>query len=297
MAQYLSGLLAAAALAMLPCAACAQDASAAGTAVVLDVTGAIGPASAEYVHNGLAEAQRRHAKVIVLRMDTPGGLSSSMRAIISDILASPIPVIGYVAPAGARAASAGTYMMYASHLAAMAPSTHLGAATPVQIGGGGLLGGGSDDKNKKDEKKSATAPSSPEQAKVLNDAIAYIRSLAQLRGRNVQWAEQAVREAATLTASEAKDKHVIELVADNVTDLLRQADGRTVKVNDHDVTLKTAGLTTVDLRTELAQQAPEHHHQSEYRLSAAARRHLRHHVRVLQPRHLFPRCARRHRAA
>ena len=245
MAQYLSGLLAAAALALLPCAASAQNASAAGTAVVLDVTGAIGPASAEYVHNGLAEAQRRHAKVIVLRMDTPGGLSSSMRAIISDILASPIPVIGYVAPAGARAASAGTYIMYASHLAAMAPSTHLGAATPVQLGGGGLFGGGEKDKKeKKDEKKSATAPSSPEQAKVLNDAIAYIRSLAQLRGRNVQWAEQAVREAATLTATEAKDKHVIELIADNVTDLLRQADGRTVKVNDRDVTLKTAGLKT-----------------------------------------------------
>ncbi len=215
--------------------------------MVLDVSGAIGPASAEYVHNGLAEAQRHHAKVIVLRMDTPGGLSSSMRAIISDILVSPVPVIGYVAPAGARAASAGTYMMYASHLAAMAPSTHLGAATPVQIGGGGLFGGGKDDKDKKDkkdEKKSAAAASSPEEAKALNDAIAYIRSLAQLRGRNVQWAEQAVREAATLTASEAKDKHVIDLIAGNLTDLLRQADGHIVKVNDHDVTLKTASLKT-----------------------------------------------------
>jgi membrane-bound serine protease (ClpP class) len=244
MAKLLVGLLAAMLLAQSPCASSAQDGPAAGTAVVIDLTGAIGPATAEYVHNGLAEAEKRHAKVIVLRMDTPGGLSSSMRAIIHDILASPIPVIGYVAPAGARAASAGTYIMYASHLAAMAPSTHLGAATPVQIGGG-LFGGG--EEKKKDEKKSATAPTTTEQAKVLNDAIAYIRSLAQLRGRNAQWAEQAVREAATLTASEAKDKHVIDLIADNPTDLLRQADGRTVKVNGHDVILKTAGLKTVTI--------------------------------------------------
>lgn len=243
MAQFLSAFLAAAMLALMPGAVCAQDARAAGTAVVLDVTGAIGPATAEYVHNGLAEAETRHATVIVLRMDTPGGLASSMRAIIHNILASPVPVIGYVAPAGGRAASAGTYIMYASHLAAMAPSTHLGAATPVQIGGGGLFGGGSEKKN--DEKKSATAPASTEETKVLNDAIAYIRSLAQLRGRNVQWAEQAVREAATLTATEAKEKHVVDLIADNIPDLLRQADGRVVKVGSHDVTLHTAGLKTV----------------------------------------------------
>ncbi|MEJ2625697.1 MAG: nodulation protein NfeD, partial [Pseudolabrys sp.] len=243
MALSFSGLLVAALLALMPCAACAQGGPAAGTAIVLDVTGAIGPAAAEYVHNSLAEAKTRHAKAVVLRMDTPGGLSSSMRAIIHDILASPIPVIGYVAPAGARAASAGTYIMYATHLAAMAPSTHLGAATPVQIGGG--LFGGAQEKKKDNEKKSATAPASPEQAKVLNDAIAYIRSLAQLRGRNEQWAEAAVREAATLTASEAKDKHVVDLIADNVPDLLRQADGRTVKIDDHAVTLHTAGLRTV----------------------------------------------------
>jgi membrane-bound serine protease (ClpP class) len=242
MAKYLSALLTAAMLALLPCAVSAQNAPAAGIAVVLDITGGIGPATAEYVHNGLAEAEKHHAKVIVLRMDTPGGLSSSMRAIIHDILTSPIPVIGYVAPAGARAASAGTYIMYASHLAAMAPSTHLGAATPVQIGGGGLFGGGNE---KTDNNKNATAPTTTEQAKVLNDAIAYIRSLAQLRGRNAQWAEQAVREAATLTASEAKDKHVVDLTADNIPDLLRKADGRTVKVDDHDVTLRTAGLKTI----------------------------------------------------
>lgn len=243
MAQFLSGLLAAAMLTLLPATVSAQDVPASGTALVLNIDGAIGPAAAEYLHNGLAEAKKRQAKVVVLRMDTPGGLASSMRDIIHDILASPVPVIGYVAPAGARAASAGTYMMYAAHLAAMAPSTHLGAATPVQIGGG-LLPGGKDDKDKKDDKKSATAPSSASEAKAINDAIAYIRSLAQLRGRNAEWAEQAVREAATLTASEAKDKQVIDFVADNVTDLLRQADGRTVKVDGRDVTLKTAGLKT-----------------------------------------------------
>lgn len=245
MAQFLSGLLAAVALALLPCAVSAQEVPAAGAAVMLDLNGAIGPATAEYVHDGLAEAEKRQAKVIVLRMDTPGGLSSSMRAIIHDILASPIPVIGYVAPSGARAASAGTYIMYASHLAAMAPSTHLGAATPVQLGGGGLFGGG--EEKKKDEKKGATTPTTTEQAKVMNDAIAYIRSLAQLRGRNAQWAEQAVREAATLTASEARDKHVIDFIADNVTDLLRLADGRTVKIGGREVTLKTADLKTVSI--------------------------------------------------
>lgn len=234
MARVLSNLVAAVVLAFAP-AVLAQDPPAAGIAVVLDIDGAIGPATAEYVHAGLAEAARRNARVVVLRLDTPGGLSSSMREIIHDILDSPVPVIAYVAPSGARAASAGTYILYASHLAAMAPSTHLGAATPVALGGG-LFGG-----DKKDDKKDAK---SAEEAKAVNDAIAYIRSLAQLRGRNAEWAEKAVREAATLTNSEAKEQRVIELIADSLTDLLQQADGRSVKLGSRELTLSTRGLKT-----------------------------------------------------
>lgn len=234
MARILSNLIAAVLLALAP-AVLAQEPPAAGIAVVLDIDGAIGPATAEYVHAGLAEAARRNARVVVLRLDTPGGLSSSMREIIHDILDSPVPVIAYVAPSGARAASAGTYILYASHLAAMAPSTHLGAATPVALGGG-LFGS-----DKKDDKKDAKGA---EEAKAVNDAIAYIRSLAQLRGRNAEWAEKAVREAATLTNSEAKEQRVIELTADSLTDLLQQADGRSVKLGSRELTLATRGLKT-----------------------------------------------------
>ncbi len=287
MARILSNLIAAVLLALAP-AVLAQEPPAAGIAVVLDIDGAIGPATAEYVHAGLAEAARRNARVVVLRLDTPGGLSSSMREIIHDILDSPVPVIAYVAPSGARAASAGTYILYASHLAAMAPSTHLGAATPVALGGG-LFGS-----DKKDDKKDAK---SAEEAKAVNDAIAYIRSLAQLRGRNAEWAEKAVREAATLTNSEAKEQRVIELTADSLTDLLQQADGRSVKLGSRELTLATRGLKTETRRARLAQQAACHHHQSQHRLSAAARRHLRHPVRVLQPGRRAARRDRRHFAA
>lgn len=214
--------------------------------------GAIGPATAEYVHDASRQAVAAGASAIVLQLDTPGGLAGSMRDIIADMLASPVPVLVYVAPGGARAASAGTYILYAAQLAAMAPGTHLGAATPVSLGGGTPL----------PLPKAAPVPAgaassgspSPlagpggdaETHKVLNDAIAYLRSLAQLRGRNAAWAEQAVRGAATLTATEAKRQRVIDLIATDLPDLLAQADGRTVRVGEREVTLHLRGATVRD---------------------------------------------------
>ncbi|MBR1173296.1 nodulation protein NfeD [Bradyrhizobium sp. KB893862 SZCCT0404] len=197
-------------------------------ALIVSIDGAIGPASASYVKEALATASERRAEVVLLRMNTPGGLNSSMREIIADVLASPIPVVGYVAPSGAHAASAGTYILYATHIAAMAPGTNIGAATPVQIGGPlpGLPSGTpeKDGKDKKDEPKDAMT------AKVTNDAVAFIRSLAELRNRNADWAEKAVREAATLSANGALEAHAIELVARDQAELLRQLDGRVVEV-------------------------------------------------------------------
>ncbi|MGY3467817.1 membrane-bound ClpP family serine protease [Bradyrhizobium sp. LM6.11] len=197
-------------------------------AITVTIGGAIGPASASYLKEALVKAGERRAEIVILRMNTPGGLNSSMREIIADVLASSVPVIGYVAPAGAHAASAGTYILYATHIAAMAPGTNIGAATPVQIGGPlpGLPSGtpDKDGKDKKDEPKDAMT------AKVTNDAVAFIRSLAELRGRNADWAEKAVREAATLSANGALQVHAIDLVARDPADLLRQIDGRDVEV-------------------------------------------------------------------
>lgn len=210
--------------------------------------GPIGPAAAEYFDDAMAQAKHDGAAAVVLRLDTPGGLSESMRQIISRMLASEVPVLGYVAPGGARAASAGTYILYAAQVAAMAPGTHLGAATPVSLGGSTPLplpGAPAPGK----PASAGSTPSAPaatgdaENQKVLNDAIAYIRSLAQLQGRNAAWAEQAVRGAATLTASEALDKHVINFIARDVADLLAQADGHVVEVNGHKLTLQLAGAS------------------------------------------------------
>jgi membrane-bound serine protease (ClpP class) len=198
-------------------------------AVTISIEGAIGPASASYVKEALVKAAERRAELVVLRINTPGGLATSMREIIADVLASPVPVIGYVAPSGAHAASAGTYILYATHIAAMAPGTNLGAATPVQIGGP-LPGmpSGKPDKNEKEAKDAK--PKDAMSEKATNDAVALIRSLAELHGRNADWAEKAVREAASLSANAALQEHVIDIIARDPADLFRQVDGRSVEV-------------------------------------------------------------------
>lgn len=276
-------------------------------AVVLEVDGAIGPATNDFIVRGIENAEETGAALVILRLNTPGGLDSSMRDIIRKILASRVPVATYVSPSGSRAASAGTYIMYASHIAAMAPATNLGSATPVSISPGGLGGGdrpadesgdggqdqdagqaggesgqgngqrdgkenGQQGDQKSDQesgeksaqesaKDSGEAESDAPQGgsamerKVINDAVAYIKGLARLRGRNEEWAEEAVRSAVNLTAEDALDRNVIDYVARDIEDLLEQLDGTTVTVDDQEVQLATADLAveTVepDWRTRL----------------------------------------------
>nr|WP_206695209.1 MULTISPECIES: nodulation protein NfeD [Pseudomonas] len=208
-----------------------------GAVWVLGIDDAIGPASADYLVRSLGQAQEQGAQLVVIRMDTPGGLDSAMRQMIKAILASPVPVATYVAPSGARAASAGTYILYASHVAAMAPGTNLGAATPVQIGG--PPGAAKDDKAKDSDEDTLAR-------KQVNDAAAYIRGLAQLRGRNADWAEKAVREAVSLSASEALQLNVIDHVADDLPDLLRKLDGKTLDVAGQPRQLQTANASLVE---------------------------------------------------
>lgn len=192
---------------------------------VLDLQGVIGPASSDLLIRSVEKAQDAKASLFLLRLDTPGGLDLAMREMIKAILASSIPVAVYVAPSGARAASAGTYILYSAHIAAMAPATNLGAATPVQIGG---PASSSPDENKQDNAL---------KKKQINDAVAYIIGLAKLRGRNAEWAEQAVREGKSLSAQEALAKNVIDLIATDTPDLIRQLEGKTISINDQKITL------------------------------------------------------------
>ena len=234
---------------------------------VVDVKGAIGVATSRHIERALQRAAADGAALVVIRLDTPGGLVSSTRDIIQSIVGSPVPVAVYVAPSGARAASAGTYIAYASNFAAMAPGTNIGAATPISLGGPASPASPPEPEQTPTSRGKAPAardkagpdrgsqdkappPKTTEERKVLNDAVAFIRSLAQMRGRNADWAERAVRDAATLTAQEALQQHVIDVVARDVPDLLSQLDGRVVRVGGADRRLATRNASVVVIPTD-----------------------------------------------
>ena len=273
MAKRLAGGLAAVAIgAMLLISgqsATGQDVS---KAVLLNFEGALGVATAEYLIGGIRDAEDSGARMVIIRMDTPGGLVEPMRDIVQTILNSSIPVATYVSPEGARADSAGTYILLASHIAAMAPTTHLGAATPVSLTGddadqpaGDFPGlspsserptdseendaGNTEDSSSSGDAEDDSAeepgpqPDSAMGRKVLNDAVAYIRGLAERHGRNAEWAERAVRDAATLTAAEALDQNVIDVIAGSESELLEAIHGRSVTIGDESVVLDTEGLS------------------------------------------------------
>ena len=219
------------------------------TALIIEIDGAISPATSNFIEKGLNHGNENGVELIVIEMDTPGGLDTSMRSIIKNILNSKVPVATYVSPKGSRAASAGTFILYASHIAAMAPATNLGAATPVAIGGTAPSPIKPEPVEPEDQEENKSEPleSTPDNEtalakKRLNDAAAYIRSLADRYGRNAEWAELAVREAATLTAEEALENNVIDYVADDLGELFEQINGHEVETNAGKQTLSTENV-------------------------------------------------------
>jgi membrane-bound serine protease (ClpP class) len=231
---------------LILCAA-ASDARAQGSprVHVIDMKGAIGIATQRQLGRAIEQALRENSVALIIRLDTPGGLVSATRELIQQMESAPLPIVVYVAPTGARAASAGTFIVYASHLAAMAPGTNIGAATPVSMGG--LPGFPGQDSKDKDKKKGGE---SAEERKAINDVVAMLRSLAQLHGRSVDFAEKAVREAATLTAEEARQQNVVEVVTNDLAGLLAAIDGRKVKVGNTERTLATKGASSTTIETD-----------------------------------------------
>jgi membrane-bound serine protease (ClpP class) len=249
-------------LLLLPSAVTAQNADTPQRSIlVADLTGVIGPGSVSYISKAIQEARRTHAEALILRMDTPGGLMTSMRETVEAVAASPVPVVGYVAPSGAHAASAGTYILYATHVAAMAPGTNIGAATPVRIGTPVPKAPGIDTDASEPAPGTGSKDKSPKtnadalDTKSVNDAVALIRELAQMRGRNADWAEKAVREAVTLGARDALKEHVIEIVAPDMGDLLAQLDGRSVTAAKEVHVLATKGAATKIYVSDFVTQA------------------------------------------
>ena len=244
-------LLLAVLAAALPQAAGGEDIDARQAALLIDVKGAIGFVSTSQLTRALEKAKAEEASLLIMRLDTPGGLLTSTRDMIQAMLASPVPIAVYVAPNGARAASAGTYLVYASHVAAMAPATHLGAATPVPLGMPGLPGAPPPTKpSPGGDKPSESDPASAVDRKSVNDAVAYLRTLAELRNRNADWAETAVRKGATLTATDALKKRVIEVIAGDVDQMLTAIDGRSVTTIAGETKLKTKGIRVVELKPD-----------------------------------------------
>jgi len=208
------------------------------TIIKLEIKSIIGPASSNYLKEGMKAAVLQNAQMMLIELDTPGGLSTSMREMIQEITNSPLPVIIYVSPKGARAASAGTYLLYASHVAAMAPGTNLGAATPVSMM-----------PTPKITDSNISSPSALEK-KVINDAMAYIKSLAELNDRNISWALEAVKEGKSISAEDALRYGVIDLMAEDSNELLRKLEGRSVTVSSKSMTLKTEGAVILTFEAD-----------------------------------------------